>query len=131
MVCDFIWRADLEGVKDPKNGTYTIELNTPEYAGRVRDEKMVEKQLALGGMRLAAVLNEWERGGKGDVRGHAEAVLMLFLCNFGTELLFRVECLAEQDPPIPQTPVAGLLFTTENICSVKPHEAAGSTLTVW
>ncbi|KAG9092246.1 hypothetical protein FS749_015895 [Ceratobasidium sp. UAMH 11750] len=58
MVCDFIWRADLEGVKDPKNVTYSIELNTPEYAGRVRDEKMVEKQRALGGMRLAAVLNE-------------------------------------------------------------------------
>ncbi|KAG9102270.1 hypothetical protein FS749_009610 [Ceratobasidium sp. UAMH 11750] len=33
-------------------------MNTPEYAGQVRDEKMVEKQLALGEMRLAAVLNE-------------------------------------------------------------------------
>ncbi|KAG8740698.1 hypothetical protein FRC10_004043 [Ceratobasidium sp. 414] len=58
MLCDFIWRADLQGVKDPKNVTYSIELNTPEYAGRVRDEKMVEKQLALGGLRLAATLNE-------------------------------------------------------------------------
>ncbi|KAG9096212.1 hypothetical protein FRC06_008905, partial [Ceratobasidium sp. 370] len=58
MLCDFVWRADLQGVKDPKNVTYSIELNTPEYAGRVRGEKMVEKQLALGGLRLAAVLNE-------------------------------------------------------------------------
>jgi hypothetical protein len=33
-------------------------LNTPEYAGRIQDEKMVEKQLALGGLRLAAALNE-------------------------------------------------------------------------
>ncbi|KAG8794639.1 hypothetical protein FRC12_022948 [Ceratobasidium sp. 428] len=57
MVCDFIWRSDLEGVKNPKDAVYSIELNTPEYGGRVRDEKMIEKQLALGGMRLAVTLN--------------------------------------------------------------------------
>ncbi|KAJ1299878.1 hypothetical protein OPQ81_002672 [Rhizoctonia solani] len=58
MLCDFIWRPDLQGVKHPRDAVYKIELNTPEYAGRVRNEKMVEKQLALGGMRLAAALNE-------------------------------------------------------------------------
>ncbi|KAH7333031.1 S1/P1 nuclease [Rhizoctonia solani] len=57
MLCDFIWRPDLEGVTNPKNAVYKIELNTAEYAGRVREEKMVEKQLAMGGMRLAAALN--------------------------------------------------------------------------
>ncbi|CAE6502957.1 unnamed protein product [Rhizoctonia solani] len=57
MLCDFIWRADLESVTNPKDAIYKIELNTTEYAGRVRDEKMIEKQLAMGGMRLAAALN--------------------------------------------------------------------------
>ncbi|KAG6332338.1 hypothetical protein ID866_6748 [Astraeus odoratus] len=34
-----------------------IELDTPEYAGRIRDEWIVEKLMAQGGIRLAAVLN--------------------------------------------------------------------------
>ncbi|CAE6535181.1 unnamed protein product [Rhizoctonia solani] len=51
MLCDFIWRSDLQGVTNPRNAVYKIELNTPEYAGRIRDEKVVEKQLALGAMR--------------------------------------------------------------------------------
>jgi hypothetical protein len=33
-------------------------LDTPEYAGRIRREKVVEKLMALGGLRLAGVLNE-------------------------------------------------------------------------
>ncbi|KAG9080396.1 hypothetical protein FRC06_006637, partial [Ceratobasidium sp. 370] len=57
MLCDFIWRADLHSAKDPKNPTRGVELNTPEYAGRIQDEKVVEKLLALGGLRLAATLN--------------------------------------------------------------------------
>ncbi|KAG8710368.1 hypothetical protein FRC09_000171, partial [Ceratobasidium sp. 395] len=35
-----------------------IELDTPEYAGRIRRDKVIEKLMALGGLRLAAVLNE-------------------------------------------------------------------------
>ncbi|CAE6388730.1 unnamed protein product [Rhizoctonia solani] len=46
MLCDIIWRPDLQRVTNPKNAVYKIELNTPEYAGRVRDEKIVERQLA-------------------------------------------------------------------------------------
>ncbi|KAI6021633.1 hypothetical protein BKA83DRAFT_677975 [Pisolithus microcarpus] len=34
-----------------------LELDTPQYAGRIRDEWIVEKLLAQGGIRLAAVLN--------------------------------------------------------------------------
>lgn len=34
-----------------------LELDTPEYAGRIRDEWIVEKLLTQGGIRLAAVLN--------------------------------------------------------------------------
>jgi hypothetical protein len=33
------------------------ELNTADYAERVRKDLIVEKQLAVGGIRLAAVLN--------------------------------------------------------------------------
>ncbi|KAG9122483.1 hypothetical protein FRC07_001111 [Ceratobasidium sp. 392] len=52
MVYNFIWSSDLEGVKDPKDVTYSIflEVDTPEYAGRIQDEKIAEKRLALGGM---------------------------------------------------------------------------------
>jgi hypothetical protein len=35
-----------------------IQLDTPEYAGRIRKELVIEKLLATAGIRLAAVLNE-------------------------------------------------------------------------
>jgi len=35
-----------------------LELDTPQYAGRIRDIKLVERLLAMGGVRLAAVLND-------------------------------------------------------------------------
>lgn len=35
-----------------------VQLDTPEYAGRIRKELVIEKLLATAGVRLAAVLNE-------------------------------------------------------------------------
>lgn len=35
-----------------------IELDTPQYAGRIRNELVIEKLLATAGVRLAAVLND-------------------------------------------------------------------------
>ncbi|KAG8895452.1 hypothetical protein FRB99_000595 [Tulasnella sp. 403] len=35
-----------------------LELDTPQYAGKIKDQKILEKLLAMGGVRLAAVLNE-------------------------------------------------------------------------
>jgi len=35
-----------------------IQLDTPEYSGRIREELVIEKLLAIAGIRLAAVLNE-------------------------------------------------------------------------
>jgi len=35
-----------------------IQLDTPEYSGRIREELVIEKLLAIAGVRLAAVLNE-------------------------------------------------------------------------
>ncbi|QRV96018.1 S1/P1 nuclease [Ceratobasidium sp. AG-Ba] len=57
MLCDFVWRPEFKGVKRAKDAVYEIEIETPEYAGRVRDEKMIERQFALGGIRLAATIN--------------------------------------------------------------------------
>ncbi|KAG8846699.1 hypothetical protein FRB96_001935 [Tulasnella sp. 330] len=35
-----------------------LELNTPQYAGYIKNHKIMEKQLAQAGVRLAAVLND-------------------------------------------------------------------------
>ncbi|GAB1528184.1 hypothetical protein RhiTH_011376 [Rhizoctonia solani] len=51
MLCTYIWPLGLTDKTPPR------ELNTADYAERVRSELVVEKQLAIGGMRLAAVLN--------------------------------------------------------------------------
>ncbi|CAE6450158.1 unnamed protein product [Rhizoctonia solani] len=51
MLCTFIWPFGLTDKTPPR------ELNTADYAGRIRSGLIVEKQLAMGGMRLAAVLN--------------------------------------------------------------------------
>ena len=39
------------------SGEPYLELNTPEYAGKITDELVVEKLLAQAGIRLAGVLN--------------------------------------------------------------------------
>jgi hypothetical protein len=44
------------GSKGSGSGPY-LELDTPEYAGKIRNEFIVEKLLAQGGIRLAGVLN--------------------------------------------------------------------------
>ncbi|KAG9089110.1 hypothetical protein FRC07_012401, partial [Ceratobasidium sp. 392] len=57
LICDFIWRPDFTGIEKGETPVWKIELE-PEYGDQVRNKKIIEKQLALGGMRLAAVLNE-------------------------------------------------------------------------
>ncbi|CAE6467168.1 unnamed protein product [Rhizoctonia solani] len=57
MLCNFVWRSDMKGVERVKDAVYEIELNTPEYAGSIRNRKVVEKQLTMGGLRLAHALN--------------------------------------------------------------------------
>jgi len=46
------YRAGFKG----GGGPY-LELDTPEYAGKIKNEFVVEKLLAQGGIRLAGVLN--------------------------------------------------------------------------
>ncbi|KAF8594396.1 phospholipase C/P1 nuclease [Ceratobasidium sp. AG-I] len=51
LICDFAWPAGLSSSSPRK------EMSNTTYAARVESEKIVEKQLALGGLRLAAALN--------------------------------------------------------------------------
>ena len=51
--CDVIWPKDYTG----NHGDPLIELDTPEYVGRLDDLKTVEKLLAMAGIRLASVIN--------------------------------------------------------------------------
>ena len=57
--CEIIWPLALD-----ENYTSTVdstnsylELDTPEYVGAIKDAWLVEKLLAMGGIRLAATLN--------------------------------------------------------------------------
>lgn len=49
--CEYAWPHDW----DPRNPV--VELDTPEYLGKLGDDKVVEMLLAKGGIRLAAILN--------------------------------------------------------------------------
>ena len=49
--CAYAWPPHW----DPRNPV--VELDTPEYLGKIGDDKVVEMMLAKGGIRLAAILN--------------------------------------------------------------------------
>ncbi|KAH7904370.1 S1/P1 nuclease [Hygrophoropsis aurantiaca] len=47
--------SNLNSNGRPRNSY--LELDTPEYAGRIKDEWIIERLLTQGGIRLAAILN--------------------------------------------------------------------------
>jgi hypothetical protein len=47
---------ELDRASKPSPHPY-LELDTPEYSGIISDRWVVEKLLAMGGIRLAAILN--------------------------------------------------------------------------
>ncbi len=55
-----IWPSELDG-DALSRGSATeypvLELDTPQYSGRIREDWVVEKSLAQGGVRLAGILN--------------------------------------------------------------------------
>lgn len=51
--CEIAWPRELD---DPEREGY-LELDSEEYSGKIREQWIVEKQLAMGGVRLAAILN--------------------------------------------------------------------------
>jgi hypothetical protein len=59
--CKYVWPPHLETGHWP-----LVELDTPEYWGKLKQDKVVEKLLAMGGIRLAAVLNSIFLGKVGD-----------------------------------------------------------------
>jgi hypothetical protein len=48
--------ADSVG-RPPYPQPHYLELDTPKYAGKIAEGRVVEKTLAMGGIRLAAILN--------------------------------------------------------------------------
>lgn len=52
--CDVAWPKEYTG--EPNQPL--IELDTDEYLGRIGREKTIEHLLAIGGLRLAKVINE-------------------------------------------------------------------------
>jgi len=67
MNCDLIWPKEYEGPGHP-----LIELDTDQYVGRIRRENTMEKLLAMGGLRLAKIVNEilGDEGEKGLFMGY-------------------------------------------------------------
>ena len=74
--CEIIWPLELDELQPNSSSTniestlssetgheigpnaYSyLELDTPEYAGAIKERWLVEKLLAMGGIRLAAILN--------------------------------------------------------------------------
>jgi hypothetical protein len=51
--CNLVWPKEYEGPHHP-----LIELDTDQYVGRIRRENTMERLLAMGGLRLAKVVNE-------------------------------------------------------------------------
>ena len=56
MNCDFIWPKALDNFNELDRPTY-YQLDTPRYMGKIRREWVMEKLLAMAGVRLAHVLN--------------------------------------------------------------------------
>jgi hypothetical protein len=55
--CDITFPPVLDWPPNSTDPHPAIELNTPEYAGKIRKKRIVERLLAQGGIRTAAVLN--------------------------------------------------------------------------
>jgi hypothetical protein len=53
--CEIIWPAELD--QPNREPHHYVELDKPEYTGRIKKEWLVEKQLARAGIRLAGILN--------------------------------------------------------------------------
>ena len=55
--CNITFPPALDWPPNSTDPHPAIELDTPQYAGKIRKRRIVEKQLAMGGIRTAAVLN--------------------------------------------------------------------------
>lgn len=51
--CEFIWPKEYLGAGHP-----LIELDTDQYTGKISRDNLLERLLAMGGLRLAKIVNE-------------------------------------------------------------------------
>jgi predicted permease len=56
LVCSYAFASPVPAPGQEHKGPLA-ELDVPEYKGRIEEDKIVQKQLAMAGIRLAAVLN--------------------------------------------------------------------------
>ena len=57
LTCDWVWPKELEEPPYDSPRGPLLELDTDEYAGKITQEWVVEKLLAMAGLRLASILN--------------------------------------------------------------------------
>ena len=57
LTCDWVWPKELDQPPYNEPRGPMLELDTDNYAGRITEEWVVEKLLAMAGLRLAAILN--------------------------------------------------------------------------
>jgi len=57
LTCDWVWPKQLDEPPYNENGGPLLQLDTEEYAGKITEEWVVEKLLAMAGVRLASIIN--------------------------------------------------------------------------
>ena len=57
LTCDWVWPKELDQPPYNEPRGPLLELDTDAYAGRIAEEWVVERLLAMAGLRLASILN--------------------------------------------------------------------------
>jgi hypothetical protein len=55
--CELVWPAEFDHPRNPPEPQPIIELDTPQYAGKIRKDRVIEKLIAQAAIRMAAILN--------------------------------------------------------------------------
>lgn len=84
LVCKYAFASPVPSLDDAHLSTPPPELDVAEYRGRIEKDKVIHKQLAMAGTRLAAVLNS-------ILLEEALASYAYDLPNLGPEFLIHVE----------------------------------------
>lgn len=56
--CEVVWPAEFDHPPHSPEPPPIIELDTPQYAGKIRKDRVIEKLIAQAAIRMAATLNE-------------------------------------------------------------------------
>ena len=55
--CELVWPAEFDHPPHSPEPQPIMELDTPEYAGKIRKDRVIEKLIAQAAIRMAAILN--------------------------------------------------------------------------